>query len=124
MFLVIADRAIITHFIHVSFFSEGVAHLDSDANEIDGADEQVPNGEVSNFHRPKLQNNIAGMCMHVVLLFDFTVHLKFIFAPFSGLITRFLPAIEAFFMVNSSSSEDSDDNHRIVHFAASNKILL
>lgn len=43
---------------------------------------------------------------------------------FSGLITRFLPAIEAFFMVNSSSSEDSDDNHRIVQFAAGNKILL
>lgn len=88
---------------------EGVANLDSDANEIGGTDEHNPNGEVSSGQRPKLQNSIAG------------------------LITRFLPAIEAFFMVNSSfvsdengagASEDSDHNRRVVQFAAGNKILI
>jgi len=58
------------------------------------------------------------------------IHLR---SFFLGLITRFLPAIEAFFMVNSSflsdengaaASEDSDDNRRVVQFAAGNKILM
>jgi hypothetical protein len=51
----------------------------------------------------------------------------------AGLITRFLPAIEAFFMANASSSEASDatgtedtdtENNRLVQFVASNKVLL
>ena len=53
----------------------------------------------------------------------------------AGLITRFLPAIEAFFIVNASSSssseeneeasEDKDDkNNRLVQFASKNKVLL
>jgi hypothetical protein len=67
-------------------------------------------------------------------VFNFTVRLVIHLRSFcSGLITRFLPAIEAFFMVNSSflsdetvagASEDSDDNRRVVQFAAGNKILL
>ena len=52
----------------------------------------------------------------------------------AGLITRFLPAIEAFFMVNASLSldqydsseiEDNDaDNSRLVQFVTGNKVLL
>lgn len=45
----------------------------------------------------------------------------------SQLITRFLPAIEAFFMVNAPSGADestSEDNSRFVQFAGSNKIML
>lgn len=53
----------------------------------------------------------------------------------AGLITRFLPAIEAFFIVNASSASEEnepgtiieeapDDDCRVVQFAASNKILL
>ena len=48
----------------------------------------------------------------------------------SQLITRFLPAIEAFFMVNAnvpSSGEGTvteDENSRVVQFAGRNKTLL
>jgi hypothetical protein len=50
----------------------------------------------------------------------------------AGLITRFLPAIEAFFMANASSSSETSDetedadtqNNRLVQFVASNKVLL
>lgn len=112
----------------------GVANLDSDENEIDGSDEHVQAGEMPSGQRPKLQNSIAGLCLHVIFALNIDARLLTDdWFSFSGLITRFLPAIEAFFMVNTPShsvdngpgaSEDSDDNRRVVQFAASNKILL
>ena len=80
---------------------EGVASLGLPDNDIDGEEEGI-DGDTTK----QLQNSVAG------------------------LITRFLPAIEAFFMVNASSTPEIDedmepgDNSRVVQFAASNKILL
>ena len=50
----------------------------------------------------------------------------------AGLIARFLPAIEAFFIVNTNSNATSEeneasngeDNNRLVQFASNNKVLL
>ena len=80
---------------------EGVASLGLPDNDVDGEEEGI-DGDTTK----QLQNSVAG------------------------LITRFLPAIEAFFMVNASSTPKNDedmetgDNSRVVQFAASNKILL
>lgn len=94
---------------------EGVANMDVDENEGDNGDDEENNDSnnetVKGKSGKKLQNSVAG------------------------LITRFLPAIEAFFMVNASSpseefepgvpNEEAEvDNSRVVQFAASNKILL
>jgi len=92
---------------------EGVANIDVDENDDadgdDGEENETTNegAAAANGKKPKLQNSVAG------------------------LITRFLPAIEAFFMINASPSSTSDDsesasndNSRLVEFAASNKILL
>mmetsp|Transcript_18279 Transcript_18279/g.44004 ORF Transcript_18279/g.44004 Transcript_18279/m.44004 type:complete len:2525 (-) Transcript_18279:72-7646(-) len=94
---------------------EGVANADVDDNN-DGEEEDTDNDnndDTNGKAGKKLQNSVAG------------------------LITRFLPAIEAFFMVNASSpSEEKEpaglaeditsvvDNSRVVQFAATNKILL
>jgi len=77
-----------------------------DDNDVDNNDENALTGESGK----KLQNSVAG------------------------LITRFLPAIEAFFMVNASSSSQTSDatepentdteNNRLVQFVAGNKVLL
>ena len=89
--------------------------MDVDENEGDNGDDEENNDSnnetVKGKSGKKLQNSVAG------------------------LITRFLPAIEAFFMVNASSpseefepgvpNEEAEvDNSRVVQFAASNKILL
>ena len=88
---------------------EGVANhedvdIDDDAEGGDDEDNENNEGGQNNKKKPKLQNSVAG------------------------LITRFLPAIEAFFMINASSpsseDENSTDNSRIIQFAASNKVLL
>lgn len=80
--------------------------INDDDNGTDNNNEDTLTGESSK----KLQNSVAG------------------------LITRFLPAIEAFFMVNSSSSSEASDanetddteteNNRLVQFVAGNKVLL
>lgn len=80
---------------------EGVARLGLPDNDVDG-EEEGTDGDTTK----QLQNSVAG------------------------LITRFLPAIEAFFMVNAFSTPENDedmepgDNSRVIQFAASNKILL
>ena len=95
---------------------EGVANIGVAENDADGEDEGIDidnNAEMLRGETPKkLQNSVAG------------------------LITRFLPAIEIFFMANASSSSSEvnepdaneemipDDNCRVVQFVASNKILL
>jgi hypothetical protein len=97
---------------------EGVANIGDAESDADGEDEGIDNNNNAEMlvgEKPKkLQNSVAG------------------------LITRFLPAIEIFFMVNASSSSSSseenepsaieemipDDNCRVVQFVASNKILL
>ena len=92
---------------------EGVANVGDD-DDNDGDDDENDSAEVNQNNGKKLQNSVAG------------------------LISRFLPAIEAFFIVNVSSpssleesqsgvTEEADlttDNSRVVRFAASNKILL
>lgn len=98
---------------------EGVAHQDEIVdNAVDGEE----HGSESEVEREdplreksdkKLQNSVAG------------------------LITRFLPAIEAFFIVNGTTtpgetntttenpeSTQNNDQNRVVQFAASNKVLL
>ena len=92
---------------------EGVANIEVDENDADGdGDEDADGGPEKK--KTKLQNSVAG------------------------LISRFLPAIEAFFMINASPppSEEStmpgtgteesvaSENGRLVQFAASNKVLL
>ena len=77
-----------------------------DDNETDNNNEDALTGESGK----KLQNSVAG------------------------LITRFLPAIEAFFMANASSTSETPDsteteeadteNKRLVQFVAGNKVLL
>jgi hypothetical protein len=96
--------------LHLVSVLEGVAHQ-SDVEDNDG-DEQGNDGDLegddplNENSGKKLQNSVAG------------------------LITRFLPAIEAFFIVNgtASASEENeqpeDDNTRLVQFASSNKIIL
>lgn len=97
---------------------EGVAHVDDgDDNQVDAEDNDNEGGPdeeedpLKGKNGKKLQNSVAG------------------------LITRFLPAIEAFFMVNATCSaeesdtdvpkdESSDGNDRIAQFVASNKVLL
>ncbi|KAL7543885.1 hypothetical protein ACHAXR_013277 [Thalassiosira sp. AJA248-18] len=78
-------------------------NIDVDETEGEGDDEENENNGKSG---KKLQNSVAG------------------------LITRFLPAIEAFFMVNACSPQEESDpdtteeNSRVVQFAIENKILL
>jgi len=93
---------------------EGVAQDDEvDDNELesDGNDSDAEKDGLEGKNSKKLQNSVAG------------------------LITRFLPAIEAFFIVNtvsiseertrgSSHENASQDKNRLVQFVASNKILL
>lgn len=93
---------------------EGVANIEVDENDVDGdGDEDTDADGGPEKKKTKLQNSVAG------------------------LISRFLPAIEAFFMINASPppSEESttpgtdelassSDNSRLAQFAASNKILL
>jgi len=89
---------------------EGVADIDVDENQGDGDEEENDKSDeaISGKNGKKLQNSVAG------------------------LITRFLPAIEAFFMVNASSPLDEIHSieqtasaiDKVVQFAASNKILL
>ena len=82
------------------------SELDNDGNDSD-AEKDAANGKSGK----KLQNSVAG------------------------LITRFLPAIEAFFMVSatatteevgpdSSDANASKDRNRLVQFVANNKVLL
>eukprot|EP00804_Cyclotella_cryptica_P030429 CCRYP_008520-RB/>CCRYP_008520-RB protein AED:0.03 eAED:0.03 QI:213/1/1/1/1/1/14/495/4469 len=98
---------------------EGVAHQDEmEENAVDG-EEHGSEGELEREDPlrgksdKKLQNSVAG------------------------LITRFLPAIEAFFIVNGTAtlretdistenpdSAQSNDKNRVVQFASSNKVLL
>ncbi len=129
----LAERPLLTLPTYLTL--EGVANLDSDENEIDDTEENDQTGEMSSRQQPKLQNSIAGMCTIFTSINSIVFVSELTFACISGLITRFLPAIEAFFMVNMSphsgesepaSSEDSDDNDnlRVVQFAAGNKILL
>eukprot|EP00571_Detonula_confervacea_P003423 CAMPEP_0172329052 /NCGR_PEP_ID=MMETSP1058-20130122/60671_1 /TAXON_ID=83371 /ORGANISM="Detonula confervacea, Strain CCMP 353" /LENGTH=4507 /DNA_ID=CAMNT_0013046199 /DNA_START=90 /DNA_END=13614 /DNA_ORIENTATION=- len=87
---------------------EGVANIDVD--EIDDGEEE----ESGNDDKVSGKKNLSGLT----------------------LISRFLPAIEAFFMVNASSPPEENepgsaegsvsvvDNSRVVQFAASNTILL
>jgi E3 ubiquitin-protein ligase HUWE1 len=87
---------------------EGVAMEDAGADEQESNDgDNDTNDEgIEGKSGKKLQNSVAG------------------------LITRFLPAIEAFFMINASgdgaqSEPDTEEtNSRVIDFAASNKILL
>lgn len=91
---------------------EGVSNIDVDENEEgDGDEEQNENNsDAANDDGKggkKLKNSVAGI------------------------ITRFLPAIEAFFMVNASSlpeegdeTTEAPDNSRVLTFVANNKVLL
>ena len=93
---------------------EGVTHFSAlDDNDEDNNDDDTDNDNnnddaLAGEGGKKLQNSVAG------------------------LITRFLPAIEAFFMANASSSssdatgtEGTDtENNRLAQFVASNKVLL
>lgn len=93
---------------------EGVTNFSAlDDNDEDNNDEENENTDdtlTGEEGKKKLQNSVAG------------------------LITRFLPAIEAFFMVHTSSSSDTPDstetedidteNSPLVQFVASNKVLL
>lgn len=91
--------------LHLVSVLEGVAkHEDVEEDEGEGdleGDDPMKEGSGK-----KLQNSVAG------------------------LITRFLPAIEAFFIVNANPTSDEDDspseedNTRLVQFASSNKVLL
>jgi hypothetical protein len=91
---------------------EGVANIGVAESDTDGDDEGIENDN-DNENKPKqLQNSVAG------------------------LITRFLPTIEIFFMVNSSTTSEEnehgstevvapdDKGQVVVQFVASNKILL
>lgn len=111
---------------------EGVANVGFDETVVDG-DEKHDFGELSDRQRPKLQSSIAGKCAYATIVECQCTLSKLIYSLLEGLITRFLPTIEAFFMVNTSSqqagnesvpSEDWGDNSRVVQFAAGNKILL
>ena len=88
---------------------EGVAHHGDIEENDDQADEDDREGHdpLNENSGKKLQNSVAG------------------------LISRFLPAIESFFIVNANStslSENSeapdDENNRLVQFASRNKVLL
>ena len=92
---------------------EGVTNFSAlDDNDEDNNDVENDNNEdaLAEEGGKKLQNSVAG------------------------LVTRFLPAIEAFFMINASTSSESSEstetedidieNNRLVQFVASNKVLL
>ena len=91
---------------------EGVANIGVAESDTDGDDEGIENDNDAEKRPKQLQNSVAG------------------------LITRFLPAIEIFFMVNSSSTSDENEHgsteevapdnkgQAVVQFVASNKILL
>lgn len=92
--------------LHLVSVLEGVAKQDDmdETTEEEQGDGEVEGDDPQNSGK-KLQNSVAG------------------------LITRFLPAIEAFFIVNENSVSDEDappedDNNRLVQFASSNKVLL
>ena len=93
---------------------EGVANF----SDLDVNDEEIDDNDADNNNEDALAGESSKKLQNSV----------------AGLITRFLPAIEAFFMVNSSSSSeisdatDADDteteSNRLVQFVAGNKVLL